>query len=74
MVSEKNKLVNVDIDKVNELQEYSSIEAMRKEEFMEDMILNKVDDYVVCVRFSKTEYTATDAMRDYLKKVAELKY
>lgn len=74
MASEENKLVNVDIDKVNELQEYNSIDGVRKEEFMVDMLLNKVDDYVVCVRFSETEYTATDAMRDYLKKIAELKY
>lgn len=74
MESEENKLVNVDIDKVNELQEFNSIDGVRKEEFMVDMLLNKVDDYVVCVRFSETEYTATDAMRDYLKKIAELKY
>lgn len=31
-------------------------------------------DYIVRVHFSDTEYTATDAIKHYLKQIAELKY
>lgn len=32
------------------------------------------DGYVVRVHFARTEYTATDALKQYLKQIAELKY
>ena len=32
------------------------------------------EGYVVRVHFSDTDYSATDAMKHYLQKIAELKY
>ena len=45
--------------------------------FLEDtgnLFNHKNEEYEIHVRFSDTDYTATDAMKSYLEQVAVLKY
>lgn len=39
-----------------------------------DLSTHLNEGYIVRVHFSKDNYTATDALRHYLKQIAELKY
>ncbi len=39
-----------------------------------DLSIHLNEGYVVRVHFSKDDYSATDALKDYLRQVAELKY
>lgn len=40
----------------------------------EDVLTHLNEGYIVRVHFSKDNYTATDALKHYLKQIAELKY
>ncbi len=44
------------------------------EEKKEDALTHLNEGYIVRVHFSKGNYTATDALKHYLKQIAELKY
>lgn len=53
-------------------------EEKRLEEYTSDkngdLSTHLNEGYIVRVHFSKDNYTATDALRHYLKQIAELKY
>lgn len=40
----------------------------------DDLTTHLNDGYVVRVHFGQEDYSATDALKQYLKKIAELKY
>ncbi len=63
-----------DVMELKECQKRDREEGNISPEEFEAMQVNKVDDYVVYVRFSETDYTATDALKDYIRKIADLKY
>lgn len=61
---------DVEVDVTKDLEE-------KAEKFIEDMknpYIHRNRGYIVEVRFSDTDYTATDALKNYLSQVAELKY
>lgn len=76
MSKNSKQFLKMNVQEVRTLEDYKvgDMGEVPPEVSIENMVVNKVEDYVVCVRFSETDYTATDAMRDYLRKIAELKY
>ncbi|TCL57608.1 hypothetical protein EDD76_108143 [Kineothrix alysoides] len=65
-----------DIDEINIDKEKSIKDKL--EEFVSiakgDLSTHLNEDYVVRVHFSQNDYSATDAMKYYMKQIAELKY
>ncbi len=76
MSKNSKQFLKMNVQEVRALEDYKvgDMGEVSSEVSIENMVVNKVEDYVVYVRFSETDYTATDAMRDYLRKIAELKY
>ncbi len=56
----------------------AQLEDIQKTDIMEvkkgDLSTHLNEDYVVRVHFSRDDYSATDALKHYLKQIAELKY
>lgn len=41
---------------------------------VEETLTHKNEEYVVSVHFGNSEYSATDAIKHYLKQIAQIKY
>lgn len=61
----------IQIDKMQPIQKKVEEYISGKEE---DLSTHINEGYVVRVHFSKEDYSATDALKHYLRQIAELKY
>lgn len=74
MEVKKEDLLDIDmvtIDKTHPLEKKLKEFATGKKR---DLSMHMNEDYVIRVHFSEDDYSATDALKCYLKQIAELKY
>lgn len=72
MEVKREELLDIDTIKIDKMQ---PIEKKLEESGKEgDLSTHLNEGYVVRVHFSMEDYSATDALKHYLKQIAELKY